>query len=617
MDTMETETAGWTLPTSTSRADREFDRFMGILEAYVLRDGENCILSVDTETNAEDIRDGRGYCQGISLAFRFFSEPTVVYLPIRHIDSENNLSADRLERLRVFIESFQGWLVFHNAKFDLVSLRTAGISYSGKFYCTMKMCHLINENYPMSYSLNSCVKAYVDKEESKKESVVFQKLIEVLGWANIRSDDMREYAEWDAVITLMLLEKILKKFWNEVPEAYWQHKQDFHRVVIAMEARGIHIDEQICVEQSQIGINRMTELTKELKINPASPTGLKQLLLDQLGLPVVKLTKAGLKKRKAGETFNERDYASFDKEAMVFYDELLEREDSPIAKQVTEYRGWQKTVGSNYKAYLRLRSPDSKLRPNYKLHGTKTGRLSCSDPNLQQIPRESEKPWNGKLKRAFLPTVGFKLMEFDYSQLELRLATAYANERELKAVFADPTRDIFTEMAGGLGMSRQDTKTFVYSTQYGAGLARLMHVFKVSETQAMKMKNDYKERYPGFVKVENIAKMRCRTKGKVRLWSGRHRHFFDRDSDAHKAFNSAIQGGAADIVEHVMVRLFKEIDNEEECRMLLTVHDSVIFEIREDKVEDYKAAIIEIMSDVRPDFGVTFAVDGKEFGAAA
>lgn len=327
------------VPTSLCRADREFDRFMGILEAYILRDGENCILSVDTETNAEDIRDGRGYCQGISLAFRFLSTPTVVYLPIRHIDSENNLSQDRLERLRRVIETFTGWLVFHNAKFDLVSLRTVGISYSGKFYCTMIMCHLINENFPMDKSLNSCVKTYVDKMESKKESVVFQKLKEILGWANIRSDDMREYAEWDAVITLMLWEAIIKKFKAEVPEAYWQHKQDFHHVVITMEARGIHIDEKLCVEQSQIGIDRMTELTKELKINPASPTGLKKLLIDQLGLPVVKLTKAGIAKRKAGETFDEKNYASFDKEAMGIYDEILEREDSPIAKRITEYRG--------------------------------------------------------------------------------------------------------------------------------------------------------------------------------------------------------------------------------------------------------------------------------------
>lgn len=602
--------------TSPCRADKDFDRTMAMLDALYLRDGDNTVIALDTETNAEDVRDGRGYCTGISVAFRLLSDASRVYLPIRHIDTENNLSPDRLTRLRAFLENYTGWLVFHNAKFDLVSLRTAGIDYQGNFYCTMKMCHLINENYPMSFSLNNCVKVYVSDQESKKESEIFKHLLNILGWGNIRSDDMREYAEHDAYITLCLFEKIIKKFEAEVTKEYWQHKQDFHRVVIKMEERGIRIDEAMCVEQAQIGIDRMTELTKTLKVNPGSPTGLKKLLIDEIGLPVVKLTKAGLLKKKRGEEFNEYDYASFDKEAMELYDELLDRTDNQTAKQVLEYRGWQKTVGSNYKAYLRLRSPDGKLRPNYKLHGTRTGRLSCSDPNLQQIPRQSDKPWNGSLKSAFLPSPGYRLMEFDYSQLELRLATAYAKELELMQVFLEG-RDIFDEMSKELGMVRQDTKVFVYSTQYGAGLDRLMHVFKISRERAAQMKDNYKQRYPGFVKVESIAKMRCRTRGKVQLWSGRYRHFFDRDADSHKAFNSAIQGGAADIVETVMVRLFKGIDNEEECRMLLTVHDSVVFEIREELVEEYSKAIIEIMEDVRPDFGVRFAVEGKEWGKAA
>lgn len=605
-----------TEPVSISEADKDFDTMMAYLEALYLRDGENTWIAVDTETNGEDCRDGRGYGIGISFAFRLLSSDSYFYLPVRHVDEHNNLDTERLHRLQKFLESYRGWLIFHNAKFDLVSLRTMGIDYRGKFYCTMVICHLINENYPFDKSLNSCVRVYVDKEESKKNSEVFDLLVKVLGWGKIPSSQMREYAEWDAHITLLLGEKVIPKFHKEVLTDYWNHKQDFTRVVIAMEGRGIHINEAMCVEQAQIGTTRMEELTRLLKINAASPNGLKKLLIDQAGLPVVKLTKKGYELKKKGEDFDPYDYASFDKEAMELYDELLEREDSPVAKQVLEYRGWSKTVSSNYRAYLRLRSPDGKLRPNYKLHGTRTGRLSCSDPNLQQIPRESDKEWNGKLKKAFQPTPGYRLMEFDYSQLELRLATAYGDEQELKAVFADPTRDIFTEMSSRLGMVRQDTKVFVYSTQYGAGLDRLMHVFKISREAAAEMRDNYKQSYPGFTKVEAIAKMRCRTRGKVQLWSGRYRHFMDRENEAHKAFNSAIQGGAADIVEHVMVRLFKEIDNELECRMLLTVHDSVIFEIREDLLEQYVPAIIEIMEDVQPDFGVKFRVEAKEFGLA-
>lgn len=603
---------------SSDEANREFDRFMGILEALVLRDGADALIFVDTETNAEDVRDGRGYSTGISLTVGLFSKPSTVYIPVRHIDE--NISRDRLVALQNFFAHFKGTLVFFNAKFDLVSLRTMGIDWQGRFYCTMIMTHLINENLPMKRDLNNCVKMYVSKEESKKDDIAFTTLVKLVGWANVPYGAMRPYAEHDSYITYLLFYAILDKFKKEVPEQYWEHKQNFHRVVMTMEGRGIEVDIDVCREKTQQGVDIMTDLRKKLKGNPGSPVFLKQKLIRELGLPVVKLTKKGLELQKKGEKFDPVNYASFDKAAMEIYDEILEREESPVAQQILTFRGWQKTVSSNYQAYMRLVSPDGRLRPNYKLHGTKTGRLSCEQPNLQQIPRSSEKPWNGDLKRAFVPKPGYQLWEFDYSQLELRLATAYADEKELKKVFAEG-RDIFTEMSATLGFDRQDTKGFVYSTQYGAGLDRIAAVFKVSRDKANELRELYRAAYPGFRAVEKRAAQRCKAVGKVQIWSGRYRHFWSKSDDAHKAFNSAIQGGAADIVEHVMVRLFNLVDNEDECRMLLQVHDSVVFEIREDVVEHYVPMIKEIMSNVDavvPDgqsFGVTFAVEGKVWGS--
>jgi DNA polymerase-1 len=382
-----------------------------------------------------------------------------------------------------------------------------------------------------------------------------------------------------------------------------------------MESYGVRIDVPFSVKKAQLGVDKQHEILKRLKRNPGSSKDLKAMLIDELGLPVVKLTKSGLAKQKAGEEFDPKDYASFDKEAMAVYDEILERRDNPLAKDILAYRGWNKTTSSNYKAYLSLLSPDGRLRPNYKLHGTKTGRSSCEQPNLQQIPRESDKEWNGDLKQAFIADEGYTLWEFDYSQLELRLATAYADERELKKVFADPTADIFTQMAGTLGFTRQDTKTFVYSVQYGAGLERIAAVFKVSRAEAEAKREAYRNSYPGFRKVEALASARCKAVGKVALWSGRYRHFWSKRDDAHKAFNSVIQGGAADIVEHVMVKLWNEVNNPAECRMLLTVHDSVVFEIRNDCVDKYVSTITSIMTNIEPDFGVTFAVDAHVWGS--
>lgn len=592
--------------------------FRAYSEALVARDGANAVISFDTETNAEDIRDGRGYMTSFSMALSLTGkEVFVCYFPVRQGDVPEENDMESRDWLLAFLENFPGTLVMHNAKFDLEVLYTEGLDYKGKFACTMLWCHLINENFPFSKDLSSCVMHYVSKDLKKKDDRYFDFMVKRFGWTHVPIEIMRNYAEQDAYVTLRLYFKIVKKFWDEVPEEYWEHKAKFMYVVRAMERRGVAVDVTFSKMMLQVGLERMEEIRKQLgDFNPGSPKDLKALFIDKMGLPVVKLTDAGQKilKTNPNADINIEDYASFDKEAMEEYERILERTDDPTAILVLEYRGWQKTTSSNYKSYLEKLSPDGRLRPNYKLHGTKTGRSSCSEPNLQQIPRSSEKPWNGNLKEAFVPAPGYQLWEFDYSQLELRLATAYARVEELMAVFNEG-RDIFSEMALQLGMERQDTKTFVYATQYGAGIDRLMHSLKVTRERAEEIRQNYRDAYPGFVAVATRASRLCKATGKVQLWSGRYRHFWSKYDDAHKAFNSVCQGGAADIVESVMVRVFFKLCQTDDCRMLLTVHDSVVFEIKTDMVDVFKPLIMDMMSDVRPDFGVKFAVEGKQFGA--
>ncbi len=564
------------------------------------------IIIIDTETNAEDIRDGRGYGTGISIACSPNNSDVIFaeYYPYRHVTLDGrsygeNLSGEDRDRLKSCIEKYTGYIVFHNAKFDLCSLSTMDINYQGNFYCTLLMAHLINENYPYSKSLNACVAAYVDKNEAKKEEEL-EKAVTAFGWAKVPFEIMRPYAIYDAVLTLKLYKALKKYFDEENLGTYWKHKQEFIRTIIAMESRGIKVDVSLCKELTEIGTSVLADLTYELGGNPGSSIFLKKILIDDLKLPVVKRS-------------TKTNAPSFDKEAMTIYDEILEHRDNPTANLIKQYRGWQKSVTSNYLPYVELLSLDGRLRPNYKLHGTKTGRMSCEKPNLQQIPRVSDKPWNGKMKAAFIPEDGFELWEFDYSQLELRLGTAYAKQETLKRVFADD-RDIFSEMATTIGMSRQDTKTLVYTTQYGGGISRISHVFGVSEARAAELRQQYFDSYPGFAIIGRYASNMCKQKGKIKLWSGRYRHFQSKKDDAHKAFNSVIQGGAADIVEHIMVRLFKEVDDPNKCRMLLQVHDSIVFEIRKDCLEEYKEKILSIMSDIKPDFGVKFAVDAHRWG---
>ena len=528
----------------------------------------------------------------------------------------DNLDADVLFELKQAIENYEGYIIFHNAKFDLESLRTIGINYTGKYYCTMLMAHLLNEIFPYQKSLDACGKHYC-KDPGKKQSPEFNMFMALYGWAGMPSQVIREYAEYDAVLTLKLFFVLLPLFQKEGLEDYWNnHKMKFVTVVRAMERRGVRIDVPMCLRMTMHGQMIMDDVVELLNgMNPGSTKDLEKLLMEELGLPLVKPTK-GTKGTRDKPNPPEMWKPSFDKEAMEIYDRMLEMrgDDNETAQHILTYRGWQKAVSSNYKPYVELLSPDGRLRPNYKMHGTKTGRMSCEKPNLQQIPRAGDKPWNGEMKTAFLAEDGYGLWEADYGQLEFRLTAAYAHEDRLLGVF-EQGRDVFDEMSKDLGMPRQSVKTLTYTIQYGGGLTRISAVFGVTTERADAIKSNFYSAYPGIRQVSNLAQRKAKFAGKIKLWSGRYRHFAYPQGEAHKALNSVIQGGSADIVEGTMIRLFEKVDNEEECRMLLTVHDSVIFEIKEGLEDKYIPLIKETMENVEPDFGVKFKVDIHKFGA--
>lgn len=579
-------------------------------------DGDrNPYIAIDTETNGYDIRDGRGYLYGLSACTRVPGLGYVShYFACKHPGNGGydplNIDPDVFFELKNKIENYTGVLIFHNAKFDLESLRSVGINYTGRFIDTMLWAHLINENFPFNKGLDSCGKYYLN-DAGKLKGPEFNLFMSMYGWAGMPSQVIREYAEYDALLAYRLFEHLLPMMEKEGLLRYWyEHKVDFLNVVRAMERRGVRIDVPMCTRMARHGDLIMEDVRELLGgLNPGSSKDLEKLLIGRLGLGIVKPTK-GTKDLPPEEW-----KPSFDKEAMEVYDRMLELrgDEDETAQLILTYRGWQKAVSSNYRPYVELLSPDGRLRPNYKLHGTRTGRMSCEKPNLQQIPREGDKAWNGDMKLAFLPEEGFTLWEADYAQLELRLGTSYAGDRELIMVF-DEGRDVFTEMSERIGMPRHKTKTLVYTIQYGGGLNRISTVFGISTDEASALRSGYYVSYPGFQKVSHLAQQRAKYAGKVKLWSTRYRHFVDREKEAHKAFNSVIQGGAADIVEGTMVRLFNQVDNEEECRMLLTVHDSVIFEVKNGREDYYLPKIREVMENVVPDFGVKFAVDIHKFG---
>lgn len=562
--------------------------------SYIEQGANAEILAVDTEGYFEfdnkmlDVSQ----CTGVSFAGPGFE----TYLAFNHIQGDN--IPGEWQSIAIKMLSDKPVIVMHNAKHDLNALAKLGIKVND-FYCSMVMTHMVDENIP-NKSLD-----YVSKMSGgmpKNRPEIMQRVIDMLGWAYVDGEMTYEYGANDARITYDYFQWLYPQFRGQNFDGdLWRNRQEFIRLLGRIERRGVRIDTKLATEELEIGEKRLAEITNELGINPGSPKDLGQLLLGELELPVAK---------RSAKTGN----PSFDKEAMGIYDEMLERLDNPIAGLIKEYRGWSKTVTSNYRPYLERLSSDGRLRCNYNMHRAVTGRLTCDKPNLQQIPKDSPKRWNGKLKKAFTGDSGYSLFKGDYSQLEFRLAAAYAKDQALIAIFNNEKRDVFDEMSSALEMSRFNTKTLNYTLQYGGGVRRIMNVFGVTSQRAKEIRDNYYETYPLLKKVSDRAADRCRQQGYVTMWSGRRRHFAEPEMHAHKAFNSVCQGGAADIVERAMTRLDKAGLNNDECRMLLQIHDEVVFEIQNGKEDYYLPEIKREMEAIPEDFGIKFHVKTGKFG---
>lgn len=581
---------------------------------YFLRlaeDRSTTDLRIDTESIFVDkpgrdrrtIKDGTGHTVGISIDIQPRGlHPYSYYFPIRH--KAHNLDHTYVDALRTLICRGGKRLSFWNAKHDLLAMDSifGKIEEPLNFNDVMLKAHAVNENL-LSYRLD-----YISKMHGlpgKARDKVFDTAVRLLGWDGMPPENMGEYAATDASLLRPLddhYEALYKKE-DESNGECWSVDQQFILVLKDMEWTGAKVDLKLAEKEFTRGRERMDAITKEIGLNPGSRDQLEELLIRRLELPVVK-------------TSAKTDKPSFDKKAMEKYEEYLQELNSPVAQLVLEYRGYQKATSSYWEAYLKHVSPDGRIRPNFNMHRTRTHRLSCDTPNLQQIPRVSEKPWHGNVKQGFIPEDGYELWEADYSQLEMRLIAAYAKDRNLLEIFSDPERDLFSEMSVTLGLSRFDTKTFNYATGYGVGITKLASMLNISETNAKSVRSTYFNTYPGIQKVTNMAVALCKGRGYVKTWATRRRHFENPYQESHKAFNAVMQGGAFEIVKRQMIRLAKEIGTDNpECRMILQIHDSVVFEIIKGKAEYYGNIIKKIMEDVTPDFGVPFLVDWHRWGS--
>lgn len=539
-------------------------------------------LAIDTETTGLNVHDGRDYAIGISYAgLSSDGTPRSGYLGFGHEIGEP-APAKLVDMLGYIIEQDERPLIFQGAQFDMNSLLTVGIdARSQEFYDLPTMGNLIDENM-FDKSMVGLSRKFAPHVEKLTEDAWLNDQ-KKHGWPDVTPERMYAYATNDAEVTFVTWDvMIAHPEWRALPSSVWEHKQETIRVLLEMRRLGVRLDPLVAQYMADIGNRRMAEILDELGYEKLGPIALTELLLEKLELPVIK------RSAKTGKP-------GFDKEVMAEYDEILERNGSPLAKLIFEYRGWQKAVSAGYQAYLDKVSPDGRVRTEYTTHVTRTGRLSSKEPNLQQIPKESDKAWNGQMKACFVPSEGFSMWNIDYSQLELRLMAAFAGVPALKQVFIEG-RDIFTEMAETLGYPRQTIKTMVYANSYGAGPAKIARSIGASLAEAKSLLNDYYSAYPELRIFSRKLEQYATRNKKFPMWSGRFRHM-PYPREAYKSMNSFIQGGGADIVERAMVRIYREVCDDD-CRLLMQVHDAFVFEIRDGLEEDYIPLLIDIMCDV-------------------
>ena len=369
------------------------------------------------------------------------------------------------------------------------------------------------------------------------------------------------------------------------------------KVLSAMERKGIKIDPVYFAKyekELEILLNNLQKKIFEIageEFNLNSPKQLAEVLFFKLNLDPVKKTKTGL---------------STDEEVL----EKLKNDGVEIASYILEYRKYAKLKNTYVDALPKLADSRDRLHTTFNQIGTTTGRLSSSNPNLQNIPVKTDEGM--KIRQGFIADSGNVLMGIDYSQIELRvlaelskdenLIAAYKNNEDLHRVTA---KKIF-ELEDGEEVSREQriiAKTINFSIIYGKTAFGLSKELGITQKEATDYINRYFEQYPKVKDFEKSIIAYAEKNGYTETYFGRRRIIEGilsknkniKNQAERMAVNSVIQGTAAEILKKVMIEIFKVIENKEDISLLLQVHDELIFEIKEEKVEEYRTTIENIM----------------------
>ncbi|MFL5337037.1 MAG: DNA polymerase I [Geminicoccaceae bacterium] len=560
------------------------------LDAVLARAIEGGLLALDTETTSLDIWRARlvGVCLAVEPAEGF-------YVPLAHVDDFGQPHQGQLdlpaviERLRPVLADPSVLKIGHNIKYDAGVLAHYGLDVT-PIDDTMLVSYVLN-GASHGHGMDELAQRYLDYDCITYESLC-GKGASRIGFAQVPIDKATAYAAEDAEVTLRLWHALRPRLLEQrMVTVYETLDRPITPIVTEMERTGIRVDAHRLRRLSGEFTQRMAAFEDEAyklagrSFNLGSPKQLGEVLFDELSLG-----GAG-RKTKTGA------YATG---VEVLEDLALAGHELP--RVILNWRQLQKLTRTYTDALVEQVNPATgRVHTSYSLAATSTGRLSSTEPNLQNIPIRTEE--GRKIREAFVPEDGWLLVSADYSQIELRILADMADIGTLKDAFA---RDIDIHSVTASQMFgvpvdkvgpdlRRSAKTINYGIVYGIGPFGLAQRLGIPQAQAKAYIESYFEQYPGIRAYMDKAKAEAREKGYVTTLYGRRCYVPEinvklpsrRAYAERAAINAPIQGTAADIMKRAMTRTWRELKRElPEVRLLLQVHDELVFEVPEKQVAD-------------------------------
>ncbi|HDZ8857101.1 TPA: DNA polymerase I [Aeromonas dhakensis] len=571
--------------------EAEFDGWLAQLQAAPL-------FAFDTETTSLDYMEAR--VVGVSFAI----EPgKAAYVPFGHdyLGAPVQLTeAVVLGKLKPLLEDPARLKVGQNLKYDRNVLLNHGIELQGIAYDTMLESYVLNST-ASRHDMDSLARRYLNAETISFEDIA-GKGVKQLTFNQIELEQAAPYAAEDADITLRLHQALWGKLSAEpgLAKVFSEIELPLLPVLARMERLGTTIEPKLLHQQSQEIEVRLAELEKQAhelagqEFNLSSPKQLGEILFTKLGLPIIKKTPKGA--------------PSTAEEVLA---ELAETYELP--RLLMEHRGLAK-LKSTYtdKLPLMIKPQTGRVHTSYHQAVAATGRLSSTDPNLQNIPVRNEQ--GRRIRQAFIPCAGYKLVAADYSQIELRIMAHLSGDKGLLTAFAEgkdihkaTAAEVFgVELDAVTSDMRRSAKAINFGLIYGMSAFGLAKQLGIGRAEAQKYMDLYFERYPGVLEYMERTRQQAEAQGYVETLFGRRLYLPDiksrnaglRKAAERAAINAPMQGTAADIIKRAMINVDGWIRGIEDqsIRMLMQVHDELVFEIREEKLEEYIGIIKEKMS---------------------